>query len=347
MSTALDLGAFRFRSLWMQANGLVGRTSRAVYSILPTSELQQRLLRQAEIPYVVCQDDLLLMGDAAVDMSTLFHVQPRQLLPSGELPPSDPLARQMIATLVEQLLPFPKTDNEICCLCTPECASSCGPVEDRELDFFTRLVRLRGYSPLMLGSAMATLLAHMKRSAFTGVAFTFGASRCDFALGHLGVKVAGGSVKRGGDWIDTQFAEAFQRYTWNDEGQCFLDTDGAREYREGQSDTLLAAPTPENQLLVDLQRELIKHVVDQAAEEFSRATLASKLPQPINIVCNGGISHAPGFGELLSQCLYAAGLPFEIGQIRIVAEDAYDIARGCLICAEVECGQDAEQILVA
>ena len=336
MTIALDLGSHQFRSLRRQSDQLLARSCRSVYSVLPASPTQQHLLTQAQIPFAVCDDQLVLMGDAAVELSRLFQVPNLPLLPRGHFRANDPLPRQITAALIEQLLPDPHYAGEICCMSLPEIAALGNAREHAELDFMTQVIRLKGYTPLVLGSAMAAILAHLSDRAFTGIGMVFGANFCDVALAHHGLRITGCTLPRGGDWLDREMARTAGDYAWQAQGERYLDVDAARRRKESVTESLLQPTSAEEHRLADLYRQLIRKVLRVTTQRLNIAAGIADFPQPITIACTGGSAQVAGFHQLVAESLLVAPLPLEISHVRVCAHADHDIARGCLINAELE-----------
>jgi hypothetical protein len=73
------------------------------------------------------------------------------------------------------------------------------------------------------------------------------------------------------------------------------------------------------------------------APEIKRLGLIDPLP----LVVAGGTARIPGFRDLLLDVLPSVSLPVSIGDVRLVAASDFTIARGGLIRAELEAGEDA------
>ena len=345
MSIALDVGAYRFESLRRTGDRLLGRSCRAAYSAVPTTDSQCRLFQQAQVPYAVCDDSLVLMGDWAVDLAHLFQIRSCPLLPDGGIPQDDPLARQVIAALAEALLPEPSCPDEICCLVLPSAHAgqdnSAGKGADWE--FFARLARLRGYQPVSYGSAMALILAELVAESFTGIGIVCGASHCDLTVAHRGVELCRCSIPQGGDWIDERLASEADTYGWEANGERFLDTEHARQRKEGFSGSLLDPQNSHEALLTDSYSEMATRLVKEAARCLANGVRPLNVPQPLTVVCGGGTARTAGFREVLAKAFQTTTFPLQIGNIRMSAGNHYTVARGGLICAELEAGTRSGQ----
>ena len=98
MSVSLDVGSDRLRSLHCRDGRLVGRSCRAVYAALADTDVHRQALTQMRIPFAVCDEDLVLIGDTAYEYAGLFRAPLAPVLPAGKLPLADAPARQILAT---------------------------------------------------------------------------------------------------------------------------------------------------------------------------------------------------------------------------------------------------------
>lgn len=334
MSIALDLGTHALRSLRRDGDHLIARRCRTAYAVLPDHGEQRQLLERAAIAYSVCEGNLILQGDAAAELSRLFQVPCIDLLPNGVVPQADPVARQIIGLLIDSLLPVPAQPHEICCFTQPLHAVRRHGGKTGQLEFFTRLIRLRGYIPQALNAGMAVIFAEMSREAFTGIGASCGASGCEISVAHQGREIVACSVPRGGQWIDQHLARAQQAYCWDAFGNKSLDVD--RMAREKESRSLIAPNNPEDQLLADRYGDLVSFALGELSRELATIPQLADLPQPLHVVCGGGVARIPDFCELLRRQFAAMEWPIGIGAIRLATDSPYTIARGCLINAELE-----------
>ena len=107
MSVSLDIGTRALRSLRQQGARLIGRQNMARYVVLPDRPQQRRLLESSSYRYATCEGSLLVIGRAAGELAETLQIPEIPLLRDGELPMDDPLARQVMASLIESLLPVP------------------------------------------------------------------------------------------------------------------------------------------------------------------------------------------------------------------------------------------------
>lgn len=337
MSIGLDLGARSFRSLRRGTNRLIGRACRSGYAVLPDIAAQRDLLQRASISYAHCEDNLVLLGDSAAEFSRTFQAPCLDLLPQGCVPREDPIARQISAILAESLLPTPQSEGEICCFTTPGRARGMQMAGTDPAEFFTRVIKLRGYVPRRLNAGMAIVLADLVQEAFTGIGLTLGAAGCEVSLAHCGVEVAHCTVPRGGRWIDEQIAQGAQSYCWDVFGNKRLDLDHASRTKERAAGGDAQASAEDRQRLLELYRDLLTSVAETMTREFGRALRLHNVPQPLSLVCAGGGAELPGFCDLLQRQLEVVEFPIRLRDVRLAREESqFTVARGCLVNAELE-----------
>lgn len=330
MNVALDLGSHACRSLRLREGTLARRRCRSIVALLTDGEAQRTWLKRLQIPSVPCDEHLAVPGDFAEELAKLFPVACQDLLAEGKVPYADPVTRQLLALLVETLLPPATDEDHVCCFTHPGFGHSRGAARsdfDRRLEFVSRLIRLRGYEPRPVHPAVALALAEMEPERYAGIAVCLGASGCDLALVRHGEPVATLRLPRGGRWIDEELARHARLFCLDPFGERIFDLEAARRRKETFS--LTAPRGGEQQLVADLYRKLIDEIVQgiERLHASPQAGTASASP-PLTIVAAGGPTQIEGFLELLH-----TAVPGSAGTIRRAPTDEYATCRGCLIHA--------------
>ncbi|OYW13601.1 MAG: hypothetical protein B7Z55_16545, partial [Planctomycetales bacterium 12-60-4] len=199
MSIGLDLGSTQFRSLRLHGDRLIGRSCLAQVLSVPDTPAHRRLLDNDGVNYADSHGTLNVMGDAAGEWSRLMSLPARRLLIDGQLPHEDPIARQILSMMVDAVLPLARTPGETCCLTIP---GELLPVQSSpERDFFLRLVRLRGYTPIVAGQGHSIVLAELEDASLSGLGISLGASISEFSLCRSGREIARCAIPWGSDEI--------------------------------------------------------------------------------------------------------------------------------------------------
>ena len=336
MSIGLDVGSSQIRSLRVRGEHLVGRSGQSRFAVLPDASEYRALLEAGQIPFAICDGALALIGDNAAAYSSLFHVRPRGLLPQGHLPTNDPVARQCLAALVDALLGEPDQPGEICCVTLPGGEMFRSLATSNELEFLTRLIRLRGFTPQVLSAGMAAVLAQLVGRSFTGIGLSFGAATSELVLAHRGIEIALSTSPRGGDWMDELIAAHFGYSLCDAAGESFLNLEQAAAHRQKFKGTITAPSHDGSQFLTDIHRDLAYGLIRSAAVEFGKQPRTLDVPQPLSVIVVGGVARIQGFRELLQEVFEAAQFPLAISDIQFATDNDFTVARGCLINAQLE-----------
>lgn len=331
MSIALDIGTRHLRSLRREGARLVGRKNHAVYLALPDKPGQRRILDKAAIRYATCAGSLLVIGQSALETADMLEAPCIPLLLDSRLPSQDPVARQVLTTLVDCLLPNARTPNETCWMNVPGATGD----DTAEQQFFTQLVRLKGYTPRIVSPGLAIVLAELGQQGFTGVGCDFGSGYTRTSFAHHGVELFNTCLDKGGNWIDARLAESEGCILWDSEGYQYLDTTSISRWKELNLVSVFKPITDREQRLSLLCEEVIGQTLDAIRREVASDSTVRTIRRSVPLVCTGGLSAVPGFRELLFDMVRDADLPFEISEVQRCCETDYTIARGCLILAEL------------
>jgi hypothetical protein len=339
MICAIDFGSCWIRALYrnpVAPQRLTLYSEPAEYVLLANSEPHRSLLLSRQIPFAVCDDALLVTGHAMDRAEWLSRLPRTPLFPDGNVPDSDPPARQLLNVIVESILPPGDGVNDLCVLTVPG-RSDHSEIASRNEEFLNRLIRMRGYRTCVINAAEATLLAGGNRSAFTGFSVVIGAETTSICLGRQGVSLAAETLMIGANWIDTELARHFQIHRWDDEGQSYLDLHTVRQWKQGN-------PIPAQNLADSggrMLRRLYAVVLEQVARTMSRmlsqvnsslASSATRFP----VLLAGGGTQITDFPALLSQRLDDHGISERILSVQHIDDPCTAVVRGGLILAELE-----------
>lgn len=341
MSIALDFGSHRVKSLRREGHRLIGSNLRCAYSVLPDSRSHRDLLEQAEISYVVSDAGLLLVGNAAEDVSKLFKSTCRTLLPAGQIPTHDPLARQMLGALIESALPVSgwsresKSPAPTCGFTPPGGTDLDGQGTRSDLEFFLRCIRLRGYEPRVVPAGAALVLAELVKESFTGIGMVFGDSGCEALLAHRGKPICDARTEFGGQWIDVRLAERQQPVAYNPSGDKYLNVAEMAQRKHSLRGSIAAPTDSFEESLADLLTQSCVSLIEAFGKAIKSSPRAAELPQPMSVVCVGGTTRVPGFDALMTELLQCLEIGVTVRPPRIITDCEYTIARGLLIDAQL------------
>lgn len=335
MGVALDLGTHAARSLRLSKNKTIRRQCRSVALLIPDGVLARTRLEQFQVPFVACDDRLAIPGDPAAEMAELFGAACQDLLPEGQVPYADPVTRQLIAMLIESLIPAASQEGVPCCFSQPGYGQNDEGMEDqfdRRLEFVSRVIRLRGYEPVPINPALALILAEMETEQFTGVGISVGASGCDLVLSHRGAMLAAARVPRGGRALDELLAVQARRFCVDSFGQCVLDLEWSRRRREFAAPAQLSSD--ESQVLEQALNDLVVEIVLGLDRLLSTSRWESG--EPLTIVLGGGLAQSRAFESRLRKQIRRAHPGLYPSHIRLAGNAESAVTRGCLIQSLLE-----------
>lgn len=343
MTVALDIGASALRSLRIQDKRLQGRTCETIYSVVEDTPPRRQMLDQLHLEYAVCDGSLAIPGDSARDLAQLFHVPVMPLMPEGKLPEGDPPARQLLAALIEAVLPVPTVANELCGLTLSGESASETADDASTREFLIRLVQLRGYTPRLVHPGMAVVLAELVADGFTGIGLSFGAAACHACLANRGQVIATCVIPRGGNWIDEQIAIASGLYQWDNEGNRYLDVNTASRWKEASETSLSDVESGSRiETLTRAYAQLLDDVASAMGKALKSSLLTPEAWPAMTVVACGGPTRVPGFSEMLDQTIRRKEWPVRMKRLRIADDADFTIPRGSLIQVEVDAeGGDA------
>lgn len=336
MTVALDPGTWNIRSLRRQGESLVGRRQASAWLTMPDTRAERARLDDAAIPYAACQGSLVLMGDAARNWSHTRRTPVNDLLPGGMIPPRDPVPRQIVQSLVEAVVPPATYDRETCAIVQPAQAIHAGDERADGVDYFRRLLRVRGYETLAISAGMALAHAELVREEFTGLTLVWGAAGCEVCVARQGVALVDSTVPRGGRWLDDRIAQGCDMVHQDPTGWVGYDLDQAARLRESATGALVSPSIRAEEWIQQFTRELLQHTVAEIARVLERTTGLSEIRQPLAVICGGGLLETPGFLPMLVERFAQTTWPIRLRGPRKARHSPFAIARGALIVAELE-----------
>ena len=326
----LDIGTMNIVSA-RQTSGKP-KTKRIRDAFLDLPKDSKKMLRLSNVPFFTRDDELLVLGDEALDIANMFGKEARRPLSGGLISNSEIDAHDVLRLLIENVLGEPQTEGEHCYFSVPA-----APVdEDRDVVYhegvFTGIVRDLGYTPHAANEAMAIIYSDCAKDAFSGVAISFGAGMTNVAMAMNTLEGLSFSVARCGDWVDAGSAKSV--------GSTQAKMTAIKE----RGVDLTAPKNRDEQAIAFYYENLINYVLKKIAEKFREIEGKFTISRPIPIVVSGGTSKAGGFLDLFKQVFATQkDFPFEISEIRTASDQMNAVALGLMVQASQEyVGDDDE-----
>lgn len=324
----LDVGTMNLVSARQTGDGSQVETKRIRDAFLDLDVEAKKTLRLSKVDFVEKDGNLIVLGDAALNMANLFKREVRRPLSRGVIAAGELDAQQILSLLIQNIVGEPVVAKEHCFYSVPA-----APLDDENQDIiyhtevFRKILTELGYTPHPLNEAMAIIYSQCMQENFSGLAVSFGSGMGNIALAYQTVKGMDFSVARGGDWIDSHAAKA-------------TGSTSARMCTIKEKGVDLAQPKNRDEEALALYiRALIKYVLENIAIQFKRVQATLDLPEPIPFIISGGTSRAGGFMEVFKDEFHAIqkrGFPIQISEIRAAKDPMTAVAEGLLVLATQE-----------
>ena len=325
LGVGLDVGTMNLVAARFDGPNVTTKRMRDAFLDLPTTA--QKVLKLSKASYVERGDEILRLGDQALELASVFGREARRPLSGGLIAAGELEAMDVLAYMIKQLLGAPRVSGEHCYYSIPAV-----PVDNLTRDViyhkrvFEKIVTQCGYTATPANEAMAIIYAEGAKDNFSALAFSFGSGMTNVALGYSAVETMSFSVERGGDWVDAGAARS-------------VGATASRLCSIKEAGVDLANPsTREQEAISYYYRELILHALTSTASEFKRRGLAQTVTKPLPIIVSGGTSTATGFLDIFKSVLdrQRKKLGIEISDVRAAVEPFDGVARGLLVQANQE-----------
>lgn len=325
LGCGLDVGTMNVVAARKSSSGVETRRVRDAFLELPIDS--KKMLKLSNVSFVERADELLILGDAAMDTANIFGREARRPLSAGLVSSSDIDAMEILGLLIKNVLGEPKVPGEHCYFSVPA-----APVDKPGQDVIyhrgvlEKIVRECGYTPTAGNEASAIIYAETAKENFSGIALSFGSGMTNCSLVMNTIEGLSFSVSRGGDWIDNGAAKS-------------IGSTASRICAIKEKGITLGAPVGRDQEALEFYyKNLIEYAIDQIALQFQSIQGKFSLPKPVPIIVSGGTSKAGGFLELFKSVFdrKRKRFPIEVSEIRASTDPLNAVANGLLIQAMQE-----------
>jgi|GEM_PF-2876420 len=337
MTAALDLASGEFRSLRREGQRLIARRLTAAYTILEDTVSTRRLLDNGKFPYSQVSDSLIVVGNAAEEVSRLLSKPLIPLLNHGEIDEQDPVSRQVCAWMIDLLLPLTNQPNALCLMTCPRGDSQEQASDNWTAQFLEHIVQLQGYDTMIMPPATPLALSELEETGFTGVGLVFGAEMISFSLLHHSRPIVEVRFKKGYSELLERYCQTHQKLRWDSAGNSYLDLEGIESWMASGEMSFSSPSSAGESWLRDACTELLL----SAWFSFKRKILnchESYLNAALPIAISGMPAMIPGFQEVVRESLLLSGVPIRPSVIRSAAFEPFSVARGLYLQGELQAG---------
>jgi hypothetical protein len=318
----LDIGTANILAAVRDSKGgIVVRCERNAFLDIQGDVHSRSMLTRLNVPYVVHENSLLVIGGASFELANVFGRPTRRPMKDGLISSLEKEALPMIQLIIKKVLGEPAAKDEPCFYSVP--AESV----DRENNIvyhqglFQGILQKLGYSATPMNEGHAVTFAELSAEDFTGIGISFGGGMVNVCVAYKTIPALTFSVARGGDWIDHNAATVLG-----------LPSSKVTFIKESGMD--VRSPKGREQEAISIYyRNLISYTIGHVRNRLSMGRDLPNFTEPVEIVCAGGTSMIGGFVELFREELQKVKFPIAVKNVRLAKEPLNSVSQGCLVAA--------------
>lgn len=179
----LDVGTMNLVSAREEGGKTVTRPMRDAF--LDLEPEAKRALKLSKVDYIEIDDQLVVIGDAALRMANLFKREARRPLSQGVISAGELDAQEILSILISQVVGKPVVDGEHCFYSVPaEPIDNPGQDIIYHTEVFRQILEDLGYTAHPTNEAMAIIFSQCADDQFSGLAVSYGAGMTNIALSY-------------------------------------------------------------------------------------------------------------------------------------------------------------------
>lgn len=324
LGKGLDVGTANLAAAVQNAEGGITVTvERNAFLDIPSDVYSKNMLTKLKVPYVVHNNKLVVIGEAAFELANVFGRETRRPMCDGLISPNEQDALPMMKMIIQKILGEPRVAGENCYFCVPAPSLDVDNNVVYHQGLFESLINKLGYNAHAINEAHAVVFAELAESDFTGIGLSFGGGMANACITYKSIPCLSFSVARGGDWIDKNVANVLG-----------CPRSKAAHIKERGID-IRDPKSREEEAVAIYYRSLINYVLQNIKTRFESGQNMPSFQNPIDIACAGGTSLVGGFIEVFREEFAKIDFPIPIGRIFRSEEALTAVAKGCLVAAAI------------
>ncbi|MBM4063417.1 MAG: hypothetical protein FJ265_20300, partial [Planctomycetes bacterium] len=120
LGKGLDIGTANLAAAVQNAEGGITVTvERNAFLDIPSDVYSKNMLTKLKVPYVVHNNKLVVIGEAAFELANVFGRETRRPMCDGLISPNEQDALPMMKLIIQKILGEPRVSGENCYFCVP------------------------------------------------------------------------------------------------------------------------------------------------------------------------------------------------------------------------------------
>lgn len=324
LGKGLDIGTANLASAKQSDDGGITVTvERNAFLDIDSDVYSKNMLTKLKVPYVVHNNKLIVLGEAAFELANVFGKETRRPMSDGLISPNETDALPMIQLMIKKLLGDPAAKGENCYFSVP--------AESLDVDnnivyhqgLFESMLGKLGYTARAINEAHAVVFSELADNDFTGIGLSFGGGMANACVAYKSIPCLSFSVARGGDWIDKNVANVLGIHR----AKATMIKERGVDIRDPKN--------REEEAVAIYYRNLISYILQNIKHRFEGGSNMPTFNEPVDIACAGGTSMVGGFIEVFRDEFAKIDFPIPVGRIFRAQEPLTSVARGCLVAAAI------------
>ncbi len=318
----LDIGTANILTALRDADGgITIRRERNAFLDIDGDVHSRSMLTRLNVPYVVREDRMYVIGGAAFELANIFGRATRRPMHDGLISPAEVDALPMVQLIIQKTLGEPAVPNEPVYFSVPAESVDCDNNIIYHQGLFSGMLSKLGYAPTPMNEGHAVTFAELAAQDFTGIGISFGGGMVNCCVSYKTIPALTFSIARGGDWIDSNVGNVLG-----------IPSSKATYLKEGGID-LRNPKGREEEAVVIYYRNLITYTLDNIKNRFVEGRDMPNFNEPVDIVCAGGTTMINGFIEVFREEFSKQKFPIPVSNIRLGEEPLNSVCKGCLVAA--------------
>jgi predicted Zn finger-like uncharacterized protein len=318
----LDIGTSHIVLAGASNNRIAYKTDLNAFFTIPSLEVTKKTLQAHKIPFFVQDRNIFVCGYPAQDFANIFNADIRRPIEKGLISANEEDGFTVIRAIIEQMIPPAENTGETIAFGVPGTPFDYEASVTYHESVIIQYLKSLGYRPIPVNEGFATVIAELSDDAYTGIGISMGGGMCNVCLSYMAVPIVTFSIRKGGDYIDTQVAQSVGESSTK-----------VKIIKQENLDLTQRATGRIQTALSIFYDDLISFLIGSFIEIIDTTSRIPRITKAMPVVISGGTAMPPGFEDRFANALSGVNFPVRISEVRIAQDPLYTTAKGAMIMA--------------